>query len=676
MSISRGTRVFYNGIEMVNVLTKAFDQSARYDASDTDKECDGFVMRFVGHVHANDPDSSTIGTFGVVTGKQEQETFKDPLNAANVRPNTAVANELTIRQLLMTPRKEFRLRVGEDTLLWAMPWASDGKPGLPSSSDTGRPAQSPSSRDVGDPAPVSLAKVGAYMPRDVNNGPKPRRVNVTRITGTQLLEVEFEIEVCLAECVSSGLNKSGILSNRWTVRETMNTSFYTTRTIAGRLKCASNFLDPIRSMRGVVMPKLQDGFRRESVELIQSADGSIVDYAITDQEIWAAAPYPCTMWDGEHTRTTGQGGASQSEMLTFRLEGDKFASKIDMMLLAGRIIQQKLATAQAQSDGTQFMMNQCDVIDHLTENVIEVRIEVTTTPADDQLAAIVAIGNANYLRPLTKQLKQLGTGQPPGGKGTLVDYDQNRSRLPDLFGSASPMESLRSYLQNPCMGIHSVSGNADRDGSGGGTSGGGTSQGRDTQAQNDGNRIIDVKVGEYPANQTPFKDPVARYNDDAKKSVYTFYEMQVTQCDDYNVIQMPIAGNSITRRPDAPTSTIVRMAPPTSTRLVHVLAKRAGRWPRIPKANSFQLNSGQRFYPMGKAQIRMKTPYYDATRSQKIYEVEVSIPYALTRPTRPGEYLIAGSMPFDTTTVGDNGMKYNDVMADGLTDNFIKKPGQ
>ena len=148
------------------------------------------------------------------------------------------------------------------------------------------------------PTPTSPNGDTEALWNDVENGPKPQAVHLTQLTtgnisGQAVCTLDFEIHAACMCCRSYG--QPFVLSNRWSVAESMDANFFTTRTINGKMRLASATFNA-EYVRDLVLPSLEDGFRRESIDYAVAADGLTVDYVVKDRQIYQAAPGPARGW--------------------------------------------------------------------------------------------------------------------------------------------------------------------------------------------------------------------------------------------------------------------------------------------------------------------------------------------------------------------------------------------
>jgi hypothetical protein len=304
----------------------------------------------------------------------------------------------------MEPRKPFKMTVGGDVLLEAVPRLTESS---------------------GDETTLNVAY------GDVNNGPKPRLCNVTSIVGASLMPIEFEIEISIVDCASPQ-NYTGVLNNRWAMSDQVDENWYTTRTITGRLRVADVNINP-QAVRALFIPPLQASFKRDSIEATTSIDGLTVDYKVVDKEQFASCPDPGTKWEGTHTLSTGDGSQTHGEVSVW-IEGPRDADKRKMIQVLAVICQQKLDLLNLDN-----FITQAAIVDYLHINRVEMRVQV------DQSGAI----------PNPIELLNL----PSSSFGKIIElpgYDHNLSRVPSHFGTATVTGLFVSYLQSACSSRHNI----------------------------------------------------------------------------------------------------------------------------------------------------------------------------------------------------------------------------
>lgn len=149
---------------------------------------------------------------------------------------------------------------------------------------------------------------------DANLGPKPLKFDVRAIEGNAWVAY-YEIETYIPYCSGT---PTYFLSNRWSVDIDIDDQYFIKRIISGVLVLNGQFASDEDYSTGtlgtamtnmvfdnVIIPPIPKRWKREGVKIVRSSDGLIINYQITDQQLYAAMPYPCTKIDAQYTETAG-----------------------------------------------------------------------------------------------------------------------------------------------------------------------------------------------------------------------------------------------------------------------------------------------------------------------------------------------------------------------------------
>lgn len=551
------TNVTYNGVELLDVLTKRFSQTAIYDPSGTDLEYHEFNIVVVGTCHTGT--STSLGMLPFVGNN----------------PSDA---EATIRALLGEPRRLFSMLVDGNTLLAAGPM----------------------------PQQIAGSSI-AFC--DVNNGPKPRVIEISRIT-PNAFQVSFEITICKIECESLK-NSAGVLSHRWSVEESFDQTEFSTRTTTGRLKVASTNLNP-HAYRGWVVPPLQLGFERISQKFVTSRDGMELEYSLVDKQTTGAAPAPAKKWQCVHTVSTPNGASPAGfGELHVVLEGAPDVSKLALISLAAKICQSKLKVSQTTSAGKiEVFPMEAAFVDHVHTNTIEVRVRTKYTPS----------GKLSLLGPDVTTI-----GKPLD----LTGYKPLEAPLPRAYGATTPTGLFVSYLQSPCNDNHKMqqAGTA-----------GAAIQPKDYKKNGErGSSAAPAKTYEGTLTTSP-----GQYDRESSKGVYTYYRVDVTYKGNSLRVQLPLAGVSS----DGATCRVVKLAAGVAMRIIKIVGECVGDWPAMPAPVSFQDKLGIVNTIMNEDEV-FGAPAITANGSLRLHVVEAEYIYALSRPLEPTEPRRTAALPWD-----------------------------
>lgn len=158
---------------------------------------------------------------------------------------------------------------------------------------------------------------------DLNNGPKPISVNVQKVFGGRALRVNLTIEVCRCFCapetlttgtpptpvppVKDATKVTGVLSNRWSLTETMDEQWKTTHAIEGKLQVSDVRYKP-HAMRLIVTPKLFPYAKMTSRTFATDRTGLTLAYRFELRETGPAAPVGVADWTGRYEEQSVNGG--------------------------------------------------------------------------------------------------------------------------------------------------------------------------------------------------------------------------------------------------------------------------------------------------------------------------------------------------------------------------------
>lgn len=268
-------KVVYNGVEIERALTTSWNEVVQYDEAGVNMLGSKIIMTFEGTVTS----ASLLGY-----PDTPRTTIPAPESGLSLPENVAYNYRLNnVLRLLEMPRQTLEVL---DDANGALIFAAYPADCFDSDSD--------------DSPDLEEAKRNM----DVDNGPKPRNVQVVQQV-RNYARVSFTVDVMKIRCLGGETGeKLGddptqgfVVSNRCWTEETLDEAFYTTRIFTGRLRIS----DPRKSVhfyRDVYYPPLDVGFYRQSVRFSESEDGLSLNYSITDKQRRTAAPYPCTKIDG------------------------------------------------------------------------------------------------------------------------------------------------------------------------------------------------------------------------------------------------------------------------------------------------------------------------------------------------------------------------------------------
>jgi hypothetical protein len=581
-----GTNVEYGPIVLQNVLTESFEQQAVMDDSNTDLLYHKFNIRVSGVVAT----SSQGGTHG-----------------ADVSGATATEMMANLQNTLLHPRQAFRYKIGDEILVQA----------------------TPDSRS-------------AY--RDVNNGPKPQNCNITHVASNRVFRVSFSIEIAIVLCgtqdlitygIKTGIgvqaSSSPVLNHRWSLSETKNQDFYTTRSWSGTLRTAHSNFSP-QWMRHVVVPKLHRGYRRKSMTFTATPDGLNLKYEIVDEEMHAAPPYPATSWAGSYKESVGAGGRIGIATVNVEMTGPPGVNKRDLLTRCAAVCYDRIGWhvgPQLDAAAKTAHLRSAVFQDYLHENRVGMQVEFFRTTRDHQ----------RYLGVVFDKM-----GKPLSRK-RVKGYSRTRWLTPNPYDSKTPAGAFVMYLQSPCDNRHGMvlpaRLNAERP--------------KRTETYDPGKP--ETSYGVVDNLQA---DQQNELSTDHAKFPYTYVELSSRYVIKHGKYQMPIADDE--PEEGAATCVVVSLHAPIAQRIQHMVAERISEWPQLPKPEDNKDPNGIQETLLSE-DLLVHGRELMADGKSYMHRIEMEYVYALSRPPTATEQLRAGSDPSDATKPKDSTFPLKDRKA-------------
>lgn len=134
------------------------------------------------------------------------------------------------------------------------------------------------------------------MSSDAKNGPCPRSCTMVNISGARTVMINWTCEGWVRECpfpLDPDNPAAYILSHRWSDQVIINEYQLATRYITGRTIFDKGLLDTISDKKKrqpdyfrnrLLFPKVAAGFQRKRFEVLQTSDGTELQWRITDEE--------------------------------------------------------------------------------------------------------------------------------------------------------------------------------------------------------------------------------------------------------------------------------------------------------------------------------------------------------------------------------------------------------
>lgn len=604
------TRVTYNGVTLHNVTTRDFRQEILYDASDTDKIGSRFFLSFDGVIHNQRVPRSGGGHEDLDHGI----TYSDPEGPTNTSSSAAAVYQ-RLRMRLSEPRKTLRVAVGA--------------------------TNSASGDTMLSVHPMGLA---ADQDGDIENGPKPIKVDITSITGSALFRVRFDIQCAIGLCSPGQANI--VLSNRWSITESMDANFFVERRIDGRLRLAHGVFEignagsiPGHVHKHLCMPILETGFKRIKVDFASEEDGLNCTYSVTDKQVHTAAPYPATKMSATHSESFSDGAKFISQVYV-RLEGPPSADKRLLIERAIDIAENRLSFVEQSANEAKQQIEYAEIIDHIgEENAVELSIRIHQ---------LVEAGEH-----LTR-LRQEALGSPldlPEKTG-VPTYDPKLSPAPALYGydphggerRPAVLWVLHCYLQDPCSGEHGINGNS-------------------LQRTDDFDDPLPSGTEVQEQDPSILRDLVEHdhYSDEAKTAIYTYCKL----VSEYGVNEMKVAMPlSKLNTSHINTNVVFDLCEPQSWRKIEVDAERIGKPPQIGTPLS-TYSDGRLVATRMSHKICLFPPVLTPDGRKEVFRVTATTVYSLNYPPSSSETLRMGvpSYTKGTTTRLPLSRIYSDSLA-------------
>lgn len=582
------TQIQYGGMFLQNVLTRSFQQEAVFDDTQTDLLHFLYKIRVVGYILDTTTSPNNIGIFPV-TGQQSPPTQLGQMHS------------------LFAPRQPFLMTMqggalGSVTLLSAQPAVNQNS-----------------------------TSISGY---DCKNGPKATVLAVDRFASDQTIRIEVEFEIAQVQCAQdmSTPNNTGVLNNRWSCTDDTDENFYTTRTTAGRLRCASGQINP-HSFRGLVIPPLQMGMRRQSISMTASADGLNLDYQIVDREIAFAPPAPATDWSLRVVERRTLDDIFWHTDVDVMLKGNRYADKKKLIAIASAICDAKFSGGNPGANN--YTVESITISDEYSANENSIHLSATARRNDNAGPAIKGV-QAKWLGSpiVAADLGAVVTGYDsrlnPGARQnepTGVDIKASNAAIP-IFGAFS------TFVMGPCGGDYSLIGNST------------PANSSTASSQNPLPQINALVVTELP------DDGSLKYTDPGNSTAaYTYWELDSEYGTDQIRAHMPVAvtGFGSVGGGGNQTSVVVQLGPAggVTQRVIRVVAERIGQLPALPNPVDNYTDENGNVCVLLENKLVGKSPPRSPDTKQ-IYRVAGELVYAVTGPINASSQLRLGSNAWET----------------------------
>lgn len=424
------TNITYAGVEIKNVLTDSINCTPVYDSTNTDLIGNAFAVEFTGEIH-----TAAEWEHGI------QTPWETPPPSEIIQTGGGVfAN---IRQFLQ-PRQRFTMTNGDATWFDVYPSA------------------------VEDCNPTIHVEHG-----DIMNGPRAS-CQILSVKGARSVKCRFRVEFVIPpNCPTQDYSPFGILNVRWWVADQIDgKTWLTTRRYVGvvRVRHAQQFTSAdVQYLRGLFLPPIQRGFRRDEISLSQSPNGLEWNFSVTDIEQWAQPPSPATDWAGTYTLSFPQMAITCEQEIRLRLRGERTVKKQALFALAHFIIDQRLQwdklrtiAGTVNKDLQVFMLSQVWEED-IVQNEVSVSARMKVFNVADWIKGLPSGDSPFTLGQFLDEQKiktggitntmwtdagvihpYAGSSAPPG------EYDHEVYKQPPGVPTADGTKLFLAELQNPC----------------------------------------------------------------------------------------------------------------------------------------------------------------------------------------------------------------------------------
>lgn len=629
-----------SGVTLYRVVTQDLHQEQVFDESHTDLMYFKTTIRISGFLHGHS-DWTYLGQLPIQSD------------------GDASSAHMGVRYQL-PPRHRFQMIVGatENTFI--------DNPADPTQTD--QPGQL--LFDI-DPAPTDMIPPPGYIGHspnidltgfDVANGPRCLSFVVTQIGSNEVFRVEATFEINSLWCDAEGnanFNTYGVLSNRWSVQDSLDVNMRTTRTYTGVLVLASANINA-QWLRWILAPPLQPLFRRDHMDFQISADGLKIRWMVTDVEIAYAAPFPARKWSVIH-KVRAQRAMMGSSTVTVTVEGDSIVNKADLIticlyVITNRIFAQNPLNLGMANPAAGFIVENIE----LTDYIGDVNMITATAEVSNKQNAINGLGWILAMDTFGKPITAFDNQNPPqailpgpldgtnGGVGANAPYNTPTNQqynpsiswggyagqVPQTEGPARAIGVFACFLQSPCNDDH-----------------GAFKPGYTVPSQNSGSQNPVSRVP-YTANVSTSISTTSNplYSNYQSTASYKFWQIDnVFKWKSMNVA-MPIASSAGGSAYDT-TTLVLDLAPDQVIQIIRVHGERLEDWPeffdpRNVPAWPMPVSPPVGYTPIVRTYLRSKlkpgTPTY-MLNGAKMYRATMEIYLALSRAPTPPEQLGLGN---------------------------------
>lgn len=630
------TILAYNGVVLRDCETKSFEQTVVYDDSNTDVIFSRFKIRVASTVVSSMYPNTQFGIASVDVTSTMAQRMHD------------------VQNRLSESRGDFWFLVDHCTTLENDPVNATilDQPMLIATGTIGTPGSKLRAHPFSVNAATAEYGVGGgtadidpITVLDPDNGPKPKHLSVTQIFGGRAMRVEFEIEVCRKLCKSDFMDQepavdgiivsdNRILSNRWSLEESQDENWITTKVIQGTLRVAHSSYWP-HAMRLLCIPSLLSSYQRVRQSFVSDPTDTVLKYRIEDRQGHAAPPPPAVSWSGHHTEAaSGTDGIIKTGEVSVRLTGMRGVDKQLLISTAGKVIVNRIrGLSNLYPDQYSVILQNASIVDILHEPTIEMRVQVKYTEVGFKALAL-------RIKAMGSSLNDLN--DPTAGPYNIDGYNPSAFPVPIPYDSLTPAGLFNCYLQHPCSIWHDIP-NAPTPGGGSGSAPATPLPPESTYPPS--KTITPVTSYEYPEQTELVVDETGlSEEDDIYKFPYTFVEIENRYSNSNGWVSMPIASND---EDDEKTSELIKLHARSSTRILLLTATREGKLPTLPSLEEEIVDHNGNREVLAYFDVISKAPQLLANGRGRRFQLQAEYRYLLEKAPSNSGILRGSALPQD-----------------------------
>ena len=649
------TTVIYNGVELNDCETTTFEQEIVQDKSNSDTLYSKFTIGV----------TSTLVGFVDSADDEHPQQIKVPVTGSSEIHRGGIAEQIrAVHQKLSERGKDFWYLIRHCPTDQNSP---AGGPNVMIIATGDRPNHGTDQIQV-DPTLALAGTVDLASVVDVDNGPKTSDVKVQQIFGGRTMRVSITFEICRKICDPNGTppnpevpgltqaesdallidSGSAVLNNRWSISESKDVNWKTTRVLEGLLRVSSPSAIA-HAQRYLCVPPLLRGYQRVSQSFVVDPTGLNLKYRIEDKQQHAAPPRPAIAWSGTVTESAAKEGTLQYSEFHFSLTGPPGVDKAKLVGVAGQLIAQRMTGTNKDptnpDEAYAEFLEGVSFIDVIDQPKIQVRIRIKRIKS--QTGDLFGARVKDFNRPFLGEVPPLPPGYTPQEETehdrltatSIEGYDHEVWPVPHFQDrpDAKLIGIFTGYAQHPCSPFHNVLG--------GSLAKTETQSTRPSTDEEEYGTDSDVRV--YSSDkELKFDD--SRVSKELQRDYpFTYIKIRTEYIFDDGVVHLPYADSDI--GPKQPTSVAIQLHSGLCQRVFKMEASRIGKMPVLPKPlKEFTDANGIKETRM-QMHLGLSAPEFHYDEVTQEYRAMIEYRYALSRPPEFDEQLRMATSPIDVT---------------------------